>query len=74
VLLTGRDVERKQVVAFLSTDRARTFGHKTVIDSYVKDGAYATCVPLDSSNVLMIYYADAPGALPDLRAVRLKVA
>ncbi len=73
VLLTGRDIERKQVVAFLSTDNARTFGHKTVIDSYFKDGAYTTCVPLGANDILMIDYADAPGALPGLRSVRLRV-
>ncbi|MBM3747918.1 MAG: exo-alpha-sialidase [Acidobacteria bacterium] len=73
VLLSGRDVERKEVVAFLSTDNARTFGHKTVIDSYLKDGAYTTCVTLTRTRVLMVYYADSPGTLPDLRAVRLEV-
>ena len=74
VLLSGRDVERKEVVAFLSTDNARTFGHKAVIDSYVKDGAYTSCVPLGGNRVLMVYYADAPGTLPDIRAVRLEVS
>lgn len=74
VLLSGRDVERKQVVAFLSTDNARTFGHKAVIDSYVRDGAYTSCVPLAGNRVLMVYYADAPGTLPEIRAVRLEVS
>ncbi|MBL8231745.1 MAG: exo-alpha-sialidase [Bryobacterales bacterium] len=73
VLLSGRDVERKQIVAFLSRDNARTFGAKTVIDSYVKDGAYTSCVPLNGKRALMVYYADREGTLPELRATRIEV-
>jgi hypothetical protein len=73
ILLTGRDVERKEVVAFVSTDNARTFGSKAVIDSYSKDGAYTTCVPLERGEALMVYYADSASSLPDLRSVRLRV-
>ncbi len=74
VLLTGRDIERKEVVSFLSRDDGRTFGAKTVIDAYAKDGAYTTCVPLRDGAVLMVYYADRAGSLPELRAVRLRPA
>jgi hypothetical protein len=71
VLLSGRDVERKQVVAFLSTDNARTFHDKTVLDTYVKDGAYTTAIPLSGKETLLIYYADTPTTLPALKSVRI---
>lgn len=73
VLLTGRDVERKQIVAFLSRDNARTFGSKTVVDTYIRDGAYTSCVPLGRRKALLVYYAGSEGALPELRATRLEV-
>jgi hypothetical protein len=72
VLLSGRDVDRKEVVAFLSTDNAATFGHKIVIDRYLKDGAYTSCLA-EPNGALMVYYCDAEGSLPDIRAARLKV-
>lgn len=73
VLLTGRDIERKQVVAFLSTDNGQTFGGKVVVDAYDKDGAYTSCVRMSGKESLMVYYADARGTLPELRAVRLRI-
>lgn len=73
ILLTGRDIDRKEIVAFLSTDNGLHFGRKVVVDSYAKDGAYTSCVKLSANETLMVYYADAPGTLPDLKAVRFKI-
>jgi hypothetical protein len=73
VLLTGRDIERKEIVGFLSTDNGQTFGGKIVVDSYDRDGAYTACVKTSKNEVLMVYYADSKGTLPDLKSVRLKI-
>jgi hypothetical protein len=73
VLLTGRDVERKEIVAFLSEDNTQTFGSKVVVDAYVKDGAYTTALRLSPKKALMIYYAGSEAALPELRSVQLEV-
>jgi Neuraminidase (sialidase) len=74
VLLTGRDVERKEIVAFVSKDNAATFQDKCVVDRYFKDGAYTTCVALNRSEARMIYYADHEGTLPELRSTVLRVS
>lgn len=74
VLLTGRDVDRKEVVAYVSRDNARTFGEKRVMDSYAKDGAYTSCVVLKNGDVLVVYYADRAGELASLRVERMRVA
>lgn len=73
VLLTGRDVERKEIVGFVSTDNAATFGSKTFVDRYFKDGAYTTCVALNKREARMVYYADREGELPELRSTVLRV-
>ena len=70
----SRGSDRGKHSGHAAADNARTFGHKTVVDSYVNDGAYTTCVPVGGNQVLMLYYADAPGALPELRSVRLRVS
>jgi Neuraminidase (sialidase) len=72
VLLRGRDIERKEVVAFLSKDNAATFGNKIVLDRYLKDGAYTACIA-ERNAAFMVYYCDSEGGLPDIRAGRLRV-
>jgi hypothetical protein len=72
VLLSGRDIERKEVVAFLSSDNAATFGDKVVIDRYLEDGAYTSCIA-EGQGALMVYYCDSKGNLPEIRAARLRV-
>jgi hypothetical protein len=74
VLLTGRDVDRKEVVSYVSRDNGRTFGEKRVVDSYAKDGAYTSCLVLAGGDVLMVYYGDRAGALAELRAERLQIS
>ncbi len=75
VLLTGRDFERRQVVAYLSEDNGRTWKGRTVIETYQKDGAYTSCVPLKDGAILMAYYSDAAGEplKPEIKTVRLRI-
>jgi len=74
LLLTGRDYERKQVVAYLSTDNARSFGRRHVLDSYVQDGGYTTAVTVGERTVLVAYYTDIDSAplKPDIKLVLLE--
>ena len=73
VLLSGRNIETREVVAFVSFDNARTFTQRTVIQGYAKDGAYTSCLVIGVNEVLMVYYADRDGALPDLYSTRLRI-
>jgi len=75
ILLTGRDSERRQVVAYLSEDNGRTWGVRTEIESYQKDGAYTSCVVLRDGSVLMAYYSDAgvEPLKPQIKTVRLRI-
>ena len=76
LLLTGRDRERKLVVAYVSTDNGETFGQRHVLDHYQEDGAYTTGLALDTSRVLLLYYSDSSSAplMPDIKQVELTLA
>ena len=67
LLLTGRDRERKLVVAYVSTDNGRTFGQRHVLDHYQEDGAYTTGLALDANRVLLLYYSDSSSGPLDAR-------
>ena len=58
-LLSGRDFDRKQVVAYLSLDGGHTFGARIELDSYQRDGAYTSVVRLDSGECLIVWYSDS---------------
>jgi Neuraminidase (sialidase) len=75
VLLSGRDYDRKLVVAYVSRDNGQTFGERTVIDKYVGDGAYTAAVPIGPDTVRMVYYSDVDSALrmPDIFSVKIRV-
>ena len=75
VLLTGRDLGRLQVVAYISEDNGATWGSRTVIESYKKDGAYTSCIPLKDGSILMAYYSDADGEpmKPRIKTLRLRI-
>lgn len=73
LLLPGRDLERKLVVACVSTDNGATFAYRRVVDHYNADGAYASAVRLSGSRALMTYYSDSGSAelKPDIKQVFL---
>ena len=73
LLLTGRDRERKLVVAYVSTDNGNTFGQRHVLDHYQEDGAYTTGLALDANRVLLLYYSDSSSAplMPDIKQIEL---
>ena len=75
VLLSGRDPDRKQVVAYLSEDNGKTFAGRAEIDSYVVDGGHTACVATGPASALMAYYADSAAGLAraEVRVVRLSV-
>ena len=73
VLLSGRDVETREIVTFFSNDEGSTLHGKKIIDRYAKDGAYTTALPLSRKEVLLVYYADREGALAELRSVRIRL-
>lgn len=74
-LLSGRDFERKKVVAYLSVDGGQTFGARLELDSYQKDGAYTTVIGLDSREYLLVWYSDShtEPLKPDIKAVKVGV-
>lgn len=75
LLLSGRDAERKQVVAYVSRDEGETFSGRAVIESYQKDGAYTTAVPVGDGTCVMAWYSDAgaPALKPDIKVARFSV-
>jgi hypothetical protein len=75
ILLTGRDYDRKLVVAYVSRDNGATFGERRVLDRYVGDGAYTAGVTLGKDTVLLAYYSDVDSEpnKPDIFTVELKV-
>jgi Neuraminidase (sialidase) len=75
VLLTGRDLDRKLVVAYVSRDNGRTFGERQVIDSYQGDGAYTSAVVVAPDTVLMAYYSDVDSLprMADIFTVKMKI-
>jgi hypothetical protein len=75
ILLTGRDYERKLVVAYLSRDEGATFEHRTVFDSYQKDGAYTTTIPMGREHCLLAWYSDSHTVAlkPDIKLAILSI-
>ncbi len=75
LILSGRDVERKLIVAWLSRDNGRTFGDRTVLDSYQKDGAYTSALPTGPRSALMAWYSDSHTVplMPDIKLATLTV-
>jgi hypothetical protein len=75
LLLTGRDYDRKLVVAYVSRDNGETFGERRVLDRYVGDGAYTAGVTLSKDSVLLAYYSDVDSDpnKPDIFTVKLRV-
>jgi len=73
LLLTGRDRERKLVVAYVSTDNGGTFEQRHTLDHYQEDGAYTTGLALDANRVLLLYYSDSSSAplMPDIKQIEL---
>ena len=55
LLLSGRDFARKKIVAYISTDNGRTFGHRGELDHFTGDGGYTSAVRLSSRRALMAY-------------------
>ena len=76
LLLSGRDRERKLVVAYVSTDNGATFAHGRVEDHYNADGAYTSAVRVSGRRALMTYYSDSGSAklMPDIKQVFLSLA
>ena len=75
LVLSGRDCERKRVVAYLSTDNGRTFGHRLEVDRYQEDGAYTTVAPIGSDVCRLIWYSDSHTIplRPDIKSAVLTV-
>lgn len=75
LLLTGRDYNRRTVVAYLSSDLGQTFGEQTVIDSYQEDGAYTTAVTLSEDRCLLAWYSDSHTVplKPDIKSAVLRI-
>jgi len=75
LLLTGRDFGRRRVVAYLSTDGGRTFGHRLVLDEYQEDGAYTTTVSLGADQCLIAWYSDShtTALKPDIKLACLRL-
>jgi hypothetical protein len=73
LLLTGRDLERKRIVAYVSADNGRTFEQRHVLDHYQEDGGYTTGLELDANRVLLLYYSDSSSAplMPDIKQIEL---
>lgn len=76
ILLTGRDSDHKQVVAYLSTDHGLTFHSGTVIDDYQRDGGYTTVVPTGANTALIAWYSDSHTVplKPDIKLATLTVS
>ncbi len=76
LLLSGRDFERKLIVAWLSRDNGKTYRDRTVLDSYQQDGAYTTAVPTGPRSVLMSWYSDSHTVplMPDIKLATLTVS
>jgi hypothetical protein len=74
-LVTGRDMERRQTVAYVSRDGCRTFGERHVLDTYQRDGAYTSGVLVDKNTVLLTWYSDEGSAAlkPDIKLARLTI-
>ncbi len=74
-LLSGRDFDRKRVVAYLSMDGGQTFGHRLELDIYQKDGGYTTAVRLDRGACLIAWYSDSHThpLKPDIKTANLTV-
>lgn len=75
LVLSGRDRNRKQVVAYVSRDAGDAFTRYCVLDTYQKDGGYTTAVPLDKTTVFMAWYSDSGTTplKPDIKSTRLHV-
>ena len=75
LLLTGRDYERRLMVAYLSRDNGETFGDRTVLDSYQEDGAYTTVIPTGPMRGLIAWYSDSHTVplRPDVKLATVKV-
>ncbi len=73
LLLSGRDYERKRVVAYLSTDNGRTFAHCLEVDSYQEDGAYTSVTRIGTEAFLLIWYSDSHTVAlrPDIKSTVL---
>ena len=75
-LLSGRDFARRKIVAYVSTDNDRTFGHRRELDHFRGNGGYTSVVRLSSRRALMAYYSDSSSAdsKPDIKQVWLKLS
>ena len=75
MLLTGRDYERRLVVAYLSRDNGGTFAHRTELDSYQQDGAYTTAIPTGPMRCLIAWYSDSHTVplKPDIKLATVNV-
>lgn len=75
LLLFGRDPNANQLVMFVSSDEGRTFGNRTVLDTYTGlsiDGGYCWPILRERDKVFVVYYADSNGLrLPDIKSLIL---
>jgi Domain of unknown function (DUF2341)/BNR repeat-like domain len=67
----------KQLVAYVSYDNGRHFGHGTVLDTYTGftiDGGYSTVLPLAGNRLFVAYYGDSHGLRqPDIKSLVVRV-
>ena len=75
ILLSGRDVRRRLVVAYLSTDNGNTFADRLVLDSYQRDGAYTTALAAGPTSCLLSWYSDSHTTplKPDIKTATLNL-
>jgi len=76
ILLTGRDYERKAVVAYLSRDNGESFAHRTRLDTFQQDGGYTTAVATGPNRCLIAWYSDSGTTplKPDIKLGTLTLA
>lgn len=76
LLLTGRDYERRLVIAYLSRDNGETFTDRKVLDSYQEDGAYTAVIRTGPMQGLIAWYSDSHTVplKPDIKLATVKVS
>lgn len=75
ILVTGRDRERRYVVAYLSSDNGRTFTDRHVLEDYQAEGAYTAGVLKDDGRVLLTWFSDhgTVKSKPDVKVAELRI-
>lgn len=75
ILATGRDRNKRLVVAFISRDNGKTFGERQVLEAYQADGAYTGVVALSPREALITWYSDRDRGKgdPEVRLAMLRL-